>query len=102
FSATSECYPLSLHDALPILEGVRRSVRGARPPQEIGQAGDRDQRPGDREAPHRAAETPVADDEPESEGGEGERELEGGEHVAREDRKSTRLNSSHVASSYAV
>src|SRR5690625_6041900 len=71
-------YPLSLHDALPIWEALRPRSRGAQHVVGVG-VGTGLQR--------QAAAADAA-----------------GEAVAqrREDRKSTRLNSSHVAISYAV
>src|SRR5439155_21291293 len=88
-TATTEIYTLSLHDALPISRGVRRHPppfrgegRGA------GRAGGRRLRPSPRGDPRHAA-----------------RRTRGfPARAARSvaDRKSTRLNSSHVAISYAV
>src|SRR3712207_7497471 len=78
-TATTEIYPLSLHDALPILlqalaelELVGRAAVGDRR-QLLGQTGD-----------HLAARLALL------------------VLVRREDRKSTRLNSSHANISYAV
>src|SRR5436305_13034159 len=70
--ATTEIYTLSLHDALPI----SRDGRGR----------DQDPRPG----------RPFRDDRVHRRRGRA------GADEAREDRKSTRLNSSHVRISYAV
>src|SRR5690349_24018290 len=79
-AATTEIYTLSLHDALPIYEPVRRCVAGVC---------------------RRAVGGAVAGG-----GARGDHAFEGGAE-AREgglqgDRKSTRLNSSHVEISYAV
>src|SRR3712207_7345231 len=75
-TATTEIYTLSLHDALPISD---RS-RGASP-QPLRQAGDH---------------------EPDLVGGGGQPLVDRAEGVAEQDRKSTRLNSSHANISYAV
>src|SRR3712207_6940758 len=77
-TATTEIYTLSLHDALPILplDAVRREA-GRRTAVRHAQSGD--ERPAIRGRPARG----------------------GGAGVA-EDRKSTRLNSSHANISYAV
>src|SRR5690606_41890653 len=90
-TSTAEIYSLSLHDALPILEGGGRL--GAVRPQ-----GRRDHRRGERGA-HRA-------DHGHRDRGRAARaaavpgpDLEDG---GVKDRKSTRLNSSHVKISYAV
>src|SRR3712207_7262316 len=74
-TATTEIYTLSLHDALPISH--RDRPQPAEPPdhQHARRAGPPDPRPGDRSRP-------------------GQRHLQ--------DRKSTRLNSSHANISYAV
>src|SRR5690349_23504580 len=77
-TATTEIYTLSLHDALPILVADVREVLPAR----RGVPGEQHLRR--RRVLRRR----------------GEREDPGGEQT--EDRKSTRLNSSHVESSYAV
>src|SRR5439155_19776883 len=78
--STTEIYTLSLHDALPILpgdQGVHRQLLPAR-------LRERGTRPGDR-------------------GGHALRRRRSGRDLAdHADRKSTRLNSSHVAISYAV
>src|SRR5690348_17648743 len=73
-TATTEIYTLSLHDALPICEGLRRYRR--------------------RHAVHPAPST----------GSIGARPVGGVGHraVPLQDRKSTRLNSSHPSISYAV
>src|SRR3989442_14385685 len=76
-TATTEIYTLSLHDALPISQGPHGDVESIRPV-----------RTGDAVAhPQRRCPGPLE-----------------GVHVrsADEDRKSTRLNSSHVRISYAV
>src|SRR3712207_9026991 len=79
-TATTEIYTLSLHDALPISGEVRRheaaAAQGARVPPDRRPRGSRRLR---HERPRRRA---------------GAR--------ARQDRKSTRLNSSHANISYAV
>src|SRR5258707_6699028 len=76
-TATTEIYTLSLHDALPILQ-LRRGIRRAgHPRRREADRGVRRQR----------------------------RDLRGGadrHRPARQDRKSTRLNSSHANISYAV
>src|SRR5690242_21479439 len=72
-AATSEIYTLSLHDALPICVGLGAVTLGV-----IG-------------AVRKAAKLPPA---------EAMRELRG--LADRADRKSTRLNSSHMSISYAV
>src|SRR5437660_4481602 len=77
-TSTTEIYTLSLHDALPI-SLPRRGHRG--PLVGTGQAPARD--PGARDPPRR-------------------RHARHQGRRAAEDRKSTRLNSSHVAISYAV
>src|SRR5690625_6230129 len=81
----SELSPLSLHDALPIWRGALRTVRGGRHlgvPRQRGGGALRLRR---RDAADR--------------GGRG---VPSGDVGRRRDRKSTRLNSSHVAISYAV
>src|SRR5439155_21952028 len=70
--------PLSLHDALPISNSA--GAGGTRPTQPDGSAGDRVPAPDPTPAAHTVA----------------------GRAVWLGDRKSTRLNSSHVATSYAV
>src|SRR5258708_16333457 len=74
-TATTEIYTLSLHDALPIL---RRRRLGLRPHPAVG--GGRRVACGERQPHHRRH----------------------GERGCRQDRKSTRLNSSHQIISYAV
>src|SRR3712207_7557554 len=74
-TATTEIYTLSLHDALPI-SGVHRLL----PPPVL--QGRRRVRAG----PRRRGRRPAAD----------------GDRLPRQDRKSTRLNSSHANISYAV
>src|SRR5439155_27132402 len=77
--STTEIYTLSLHDALPI---SRRGLPGGRGVlHRHGGRGDADPRA--RRPVHR-------------------RRHAGTDHADRRDRKSTRLNSSHVAISYAV
>src|SRR5438132_9241616 len=80
--ATTEIYPLSLHDALPIWEGQGVEVR------------DRAARAA-RELPVVEPRRPVA-----HLAGHDARDIELG--LACRDRKSTRLNSSHTVISYAV
>src|SRR3989454_1385138 len=114
-TATTEIYTLSLHDALPIsaetdraprapggyervgerevrrILGVERRVRGPKVPRgvlELGRCGE----PG--QVGHPVGERPV-----------GERRVEGMPRLRGDvhgDRKSTRLNSSHLVISYAV
>src|SRR5437660_3797144 len=79
-SAATEIYTLSLHDALPISRR-RLDDRAARPQRPRGFCG-LDHAHGDAVL-HRAARVEVFD-------------------LREQDRKSTRLNSSHVAISYAV
>src|SRR5690349_24571943 len=81
--ATTEIYTLSLHDALPIWHEVRPRRPPLRLPQQ-GEADHRDRRRRRRRGPDdgRRLQRPGRDDEG--------------------DRKSTRLNSSHVEISYAV
>src|SRR5256885_9529170 len=81
-TATTEIYTLSLHDALPICLGGAGADEGA------AQAGDGDGRLG-------VEVVDVADLD-----GVGQVVAGQGEDVA--DRKSTRLNSSHLVISYAV
>src|SRR3712207_7257742 len=84
-TATTEIYTLSLHDALPIyrrwrVEGLRGAVRRLgrrRPHGRVPRHGRRGQRVGGREQ-------------------------DAQDHDRGEDRKSTRLNSSHANISYAV
>src|SRR5690625_6241001 len=83
-NATTEIYTLSLHDALPILRVQPRQHGPVQHPQPVADQGDR---VGQRRAGLRHPR------------GDHHAELAGG---AVGDRKSTRLNSSHVASSYAV
>src|SRR5207253_6353630 len=94
----TDIYTLSLHDALPI---YMRFILGA--------AGQRDQVSGLDLARHQRLPIDETDDRPQQK--IDEHDESGGERgigqIARsgedaEDRKSTRLNSSHVASSYAV
>src|SRR2546430_11314842 len=86
-TATTEIYPLSLHDALPICAPDRLSGLGLRPPAELGADALVAVRILTRHEGHRGA-----------------RQSAGGEQAEREagDRKSTRLNSSHSQISYAV
>src|SRR5207249_11728222 len=83
-TATSEIYTLSLHDALPILPDRRLSPDGPPAPRPPGCSSPR--------ADPRARRTPSQLDSAQV------------SHCASswEDRKSTRLNSSHVSISYAV
>src|SRR3712207_9495664 len=82
-TATTEIYPLSLHDPLPILRQAPR--RASRLSSQSGWRGG-------------ARARGVADEAVE----EADRPLEVGEAQMLEDRKSTRLNSSHANISYAV
>src|SRR5690606_41150135 len=87
--ATSAIYTLSLHDALPILlrrTGSGRGVRGGRLRHDAVRTQPGTGRGGRPRPVHR----PTAGDHPDPAGDDGE------------DRKSTRLNSSHVKISYAV
>src|SRR5439155_20366264 len=89
-TATTEIYTLSLHDALPISGSGTRRGRRRRPCPRQG----RKARPGDQ-----GLQLGCAPDDPDHHGV--------GLFRARQrepprDRKSTRLNSSHVAISYAV
>src|SRR5690242_21958909 len=81
-TATTEIYTLSLHDALPIC--VRSLRKARRPPRHRRRARGRDW-------------LSEAGSEPEC--GLGSRDRGFGRHA---DRKSTRLNSSHMSISYAV
>src|SRR3712207_6941266 len=74
-TATTEIYTLSLHDALPICQQRRPRVQGAA-----------------------AAPAPLDDQH----GCRGHRHRLVGEPAGHQDRKSTRLNSSHANISYAV
>src|SRR5207253_10246233 len=89
--ATTQLYPLSLHDALPIssssIQAAARRVRYALPRLRPGVA-----IPLRGESPLHAARRSL---------GEARRLASPSRRFAR-DRKSTRLNSSHVAISYAV
>src|SRR5690606_41056026 len=98
-ASTSEIHPLSLHDALPIspapgATGTSSYLRRARGAVELGQ----------RQAAveQRGQALVVADEQQARTGGPafGEQQLQEG--FAAVDRKSTRLNSSHVKISYAV
>src|SRR5207253_6651424 len=96
-TATTDLSTLSLHDALPIygeLRGARREParRTGAPPDQAGQESRRQCGQQDPCAAERCARDPA---EALDEGGRAERLLA-------QDRKSTRLNSSHVAISYAV
>src|SRR5439155_21920913 len=87
-SASTDIYPLSLHDALPILHAVHRSGRQVPAHHAVG-VGVR---------------PPGALDEPDAQRGilpprHGQQRAAANREG---DRKSTRLNSSHVAISYAV
>src|SRR5439155_22648132 len=87
--ATTEIYTLSLHDALPISHGRRR--------RDLARAGE-DAHGGHRHLrPARPADA-VRHLREEPAGGAGR----GSKMPVPSDRKSTRLNSSHVAISYAV
>src|SRR3712207_8501270 len=79
-TATTEIYTLSLHDALPICRDRAAEIRRAIDRAEEGDRGD---------GPRRQ--------------GEGQQQRDGGAAAdAGQDRKSTRLNSSHANISYAV
>src|SRR5439155_21269131 len=95
-AATSKTYTLSLHDALPISVGVEEEGRGTR---DVATPDHRDR---DRHAVPRSRVRA---------GGVVERRVVAAEdglalaqrgNARARDRKSTRLNSSHVAISYAV
>src|SRR5207302_11146521 len=96
---TTQISPLSLHDALPIyIEGHRSGRVGH------GQVQPADQQEGEIELA-RAGEEPadVRDEDVVGSGGDvGDGEVAVRGALAGEDRKSTRLNSSHVKISYAV
>src|SRR5205814_8031460 len=80
-----DIYTLSLHDALPILRAQQRRVRKSRPRRDFARS-----RPLGREHHGGHAVGPVAERRPRAD-------------AARvRDRKSTRLNSSHLGISYAV
>src|SRR5256885_7006270 len=79
-TATTEIYTLSLHDALPILRELTKIVVGRR---ELGRSRELRQ--------HRLAELDLDI-----------RALGDPQRVVARDRKSTRLNSSHLVISYAV
>src|SRR3712207_7766992 len=88
-TATTEIYTLSLHDALPISRGGVRALR----------------RPDRLPVPRRARRHPRRGDPPRGPAGPRVRDLRRtGQRDGRrdEDRKSTRLNSSHANISYAV
>src|SRR5690606_40388132 len=91
--ATADLYTLSLHDALPILErGARDRRRAVRLPQ-------------GPPVPHRRQALAAADDRRSRQAGRGHlraRAARRGARAVARDRKSTRLNSSHVKISYAV
>src|SRR3712207_8558218 len=87
-TATTEIYTLSLHDALPIWS---RTVG-------VGDAGRREQVEEAVLLGVGAADGVVQP----GRGLEGQREVAAGDHERGEDRKSTRLNSSHANISYAV
>src|SRR5256885_12918404 len=86
-TATTEIYTLSLHDALPI------SLRSAH--------GTRRQR-SHREAPGRARAGAIDGLSGAAQSGRGRRRKRHAPRWTRRDRKSTRLNSSHLVISYAV
>src|SRR5690606_41226078 len=97
--AATETYPLSLHDALPISE-ARQHVLAVAEQKGRGASEDRRaQRLGDA-----AGRVELGAVGPERPGDAGDAEPVVVEHVpgGDEDRKSTRLNSSHVKISYAV
>src|SRR3712207_8034328 len=78
-TATTEIYTLSLHDALPIYPGLARNPRCCSAP--ASAAGEGGHRQGEDAGP---VDRPVS------------------RTLRRQDRKSTRLNSSHANISYAV
>src|SRR5207244_12910211 len=80
FTPATYIYTLSLHDALPIWAGEMRAVGAPEP--------------GRRSAPREVRFTELSGPEA--------RSLRAHVAVSRADRKSTRLNSSHQISSYAV
>src|SRR5439155_19426064 len=92
-TATTQIYTLSLHDALPIFEGDDADLRDlAR--EELAEAIGEVERLGTQLRARLVPRDPLDEKSVivEIRGGEG----------GEEDRKSTRLNSSHVAISYAV
>src|SRR5690606_39721791 len=95
-TATSLIYTLSLHDALPIYHHERQAhLLGELAAQEGGMLRDRH----GLDLPRPLAEQPLrAEQQHQDE----DHQAEGVAIVVGEDRKSTRLNSSHVKISYAV
>src|SRR5690625_6098859 len=84
--STTKIYTLSLHDALPISQPNRQQPS----------------KPGwDREQNSLASRTPIGE-QPEQSAGSDRPDRGGHCRADQGDRKSTRLNSSHVAISYAV
>src|SRR2546426_2880497 len=86
-TATTEIYTLSLHDALPISAAAQRAAPGA--------THHRDRRIDPPAAPRDAGLEPQRAGVPTN---HRQHQL----HASRGDRKSTRLNSSHLVISYAV
>src|SRR5690606_41649898 len=90
---------LSLHDALPI--SGKRAARADAHRDPLAAGGGRGDRPGDVEG--FAAQRPLVQEPLHPRGGGGQPGVELGDELpADQDRKSTRLNSSHVKISYAV
>src|SRR5207253_6730222 len=91
---TTGLHTLSLHDALPISPTAAGKPAAGHGPRNEGEAQDRD-REDKEQHPHPATGNRRVD--------EALRRNNPGDHqTERGDRKSTRLNSSHVANSYAV
>src|SRR5690606_41671631 len=89
--AATASSPLSLHDALPIFQQRRMELTSPWPTADLQESGDQLVRIGQR-----------ADAQPLLEGGDGHALGWLGDVRPVSDRKSTRLNSSHVKISYAV
>src|SRR5690349_23552940 len=88
-TAPTQLYTLSLHDALPICVAIARHLRDLR------YAVDRDALSADRPGIRVCARIAAAV-------GDARERVDVGRQRVRQDRKSTRLNSSHVEISYAV
>src|SRR3989442_1062889 len=97
-TAPTEIYPLSLHDVLPISRA--RGGAALRPPAVSPQARGAPDHPGGLMATLLSTEDKPRRDR--RRGGDRWRSEERGHQTSRIDRKSTRLNSSHVRISYAV
>src|SRR5690606_39343866 len=96
--AYNQIYPLSLHDALPILAGAhrRQAIRGGmRPETESAPPRSVERLPRGGSGPCRTPGLPTL-------AGALDERVERRQHDEGQDRKSTRLNSSHVKNSYAV